>query len=231
MCGRRFVFRPKRRHISLILNLVRVTRSPANAYRGVKTARLAIRSGAQQKLSELAPFLALVGHPRTIIEIGAGEGGMLAAFCAIGAHDATIISVDLKGGPWGGGAGDSLLQRRANPKPHQTLQLVRGNSRDLEIVDRVSELAPGGVELLFIDGDHTYDGVAADYRLYSPLVSRGGIIALHDILPAPKFPDCQVDRFWTELVGEKREIISPGETEGFYGGGGTWGGIGVVLTR
>jgi predicted O-methyltransferase YrrM len=40
------------------------------------------------------------------------------------------------------------------------------------------------VDFLFIDGDHTYEGVTRDFEMYSPLVKRGGIIAIHDIVPA-----------------------------------------------
>jgi len=38
----------------------------------------------------------------------------------------------------------------------------------------------GNIELLFIDGDHTYDGVKRDYNLYYPMVKVGGLIAFHD---------------------------------------------------
>jgi cephalosporin hydroxylase len=217
---------PKRRHLTVFVNLARVTRNPAAAYRALTIGRRATHNKAMQKLSEVAPFLALIGHPRTIVEIGAGKGGMLNAFCAVAAEDATIVSVDLEGGPYGEGGSDEELRDRANAKPTQTLHLVRGNSRDPAIVKQVSALIPNGVELLFIDGDHTYEAVSTDYRLYSPLVRPGGMIALHDILPHSRAPDIQVDRFWRELSGpEKREIVSPDELFA----GGTWGGIGIVV--
>ena len=43
--------------------------------------------------------------------------------------------------------------------------------------------APRGepLDLLFIDGDHSYDGVRADFELYGRLVRPGGLIALHDV--------------------------------------------------
>jgi predicted O-methyltransferase YrrM len=194
------------------------------AYRGVKIGRLATRNGALQKLSEVAPFLASIGHPRTVVEIGAGKGGMLAALCAVSAEDATIISVDLEGGPFGRGASDPELRSRANAKPRQKLHLVR----DHEICQRVATLTSNGIDVLLIDGDHTYEGVSSDFRLYSPLVAPCGIIALHDILPHPGVPECQVDRFWGELTApRKREIVSPGELNDH----GAWGGIGIVASQ
>lgn len=34
--------------------------------------------------------------------------------------------------------------------------------------------------LVFVDGDHTYDGVMADYRNYAPLLADGGIMVFDD---------------------------------------------------
>lgn len=43
------------------------------------------------------------------------------------------------------------------------------------------QAAGGGVDLLFIDGDHTYASVLTDWLLYSPLVRPGGLLAFHDV--------------------------------------------------
>ncbi len=36
------------------------------------------------------------------------------------------------------------------------------------------------IDFLFIDGDHSYEGVKTDFELYSKLLSNRGIIAIHD---------------------------------------------------
>jgi hypothetical protein len=36
------------------------------------------------------------------------------------------------------------------------------------------------IDFLFIDGDHTYDGVKLDFDLYSTILSENGIIVVHD---------------------------------------------------
>lgn len=41
----------------------------------------------------------------------------------------------------------------------------------------------GLYDLLFIDADHTYEGVKADHERYAPLVASGGIVAFHDASP------------------------------------------------
>jgi len=38
------------------------------------------------------------------------------------------------------------------------------------------------IRLLWIDGDHTYEGAKRDFDLFSPFLVEGGIIALHDAL-------------------------------------------------
>ena len=45
-----------------------------------------------------------------------------------------------------------------------------------EAVEKIKE----PIELIFIDGDHSYEGVKLDFDLYFPKVIDGGIIAFHD---------------------------------------------------
>ena len=54
------------------------------------------------------------------------------------------------------------------------------------------------IDFLFVDGDHSYEGVRRDFELYTPFVRSGGIVALHDIA-SPIAPG--VARFWEELKG------------------------------
>ena len=50
----------------------------------------------------------------------------------------------------------------------------------------MTTLPPGGgarggnLDMLFVDGDHRYEGVLVDWLLYNHLVSPGGLIAFHD---------------------------------------------------
>ena len=43
------------------------------------------------------------------------------------------------------------------------------------------------VDFLFIDGNHSYEQVLADFLMYSPLVKSGGIIAFHDTIHVKSF--------------------------------------------
>ncbi len=60
-------------------------------------------------------------------------------------------------------------------------KFIFGKSHDpssLEKLDRI--LNNKKLDLLFIDGDHSYKSVLADYLLYKDFVNEGGIIAFHD---------------------------------------------------
>ncbi|MDP2167475.1 MAG: class I SAM-dependent methyltransferase [Thermodesulfovibrionales bacterium] len=43
------------------------------------------------------------------------------------------------------------------------------------------------LRLLWIDGDHTYEGAKADFDMFSPFLNDGAIVALHDVLNLGSF--------------------------------------------
>jgi predicted O-methyltransferase YrrM len=73
------------------------------------------------------------------------------------------------------------------------------------------------VDFLFIDADHTYEGVKRDFELYSTLVAEGGLIGFHDIAPVAPTIDYGVRRFWEELKPNYKwqEIIADPRQRGF----------------
>jgi predicted O-methyltransferase YrrM len=40
---------------------------------------------------------------------------------------------------------------------------------------------PEPLDVLFIDGDHSYDAARSDLRVYGPLMRSGGLILMHDV--------------------------------------------------
>ncbi|MDD4735470.1 MAG: class I SAM-dependent methyltransferase [Kiritimatiellae bacterium] len=62
----------------------------------------------------------------------------------------------------------------------------------------------GKIDLLFIDGDHSVDGVISDFNTYSPQVRRGGYIVLHDI--HPEMCGCDGPRGLIEMLKWRRAI-------------------------
>jgi len=60
---------------------------------------------------------------------------------------------------------------------------VSGDSSALHTVQMVEKCLGRNIKLalLFIDGDHSYNGVVKDFNAYRHLVREGGVIAFHDI--------------------------------------------------
>jgi hypothetical protein len=58
------------------------------------------------------------------------------------------------------------------------------------------------IDFLFIDGDHSCEGVWQDFNMYSSFVAPGGIIAFHDISPNPAEWTKGVAQFWRKFTFE-----------------------------
>jgi len=55
--------------------------------------------------------------------------------------------------------------------------LVKGSSYAPETVEKVKRLLNGRtIDMLFIDGDHSFNGVISDWNAYKDLVSEGGLV-------------------------------------------------------
>ena len=163
-------------------------------------------------------------RPKYVLEIGTAQGGTLLLWVQVATDDALIISIDLPGGPFGGGY--PLLKRltyRSFRRNKQRIVLIRADSHHKDTLKKVRNILGGAkLDFLFVDGDHSYEGVKKDFEMYSSLVRRGGIIAFHDIVPGSSELVGGVPRFWRE-VKEKyrfREIVKSWSQGGF--------GIGVV---
>lgn len=151
--------------------------------------------------------------PMRVLEIGTARGGTLYLWTRASADDATIVSVDLPGGEFGGAYPDCRIPfYQALARRRQNLHLLRKDSHKPQTIENVCDLFDNHpIDFAFIDGDHTYEGVKADFRNYGPLVRPGGIIAFHDILPRPDLPEIQVNQFWSEVRKkyDTQELIGP----------------------
>jgi predicted O-methyltransferase YrrM len=151
--------------------------------------------------------------PMRVLEIGTARGGTLYLWTQVAADDATIVSVDLPGGEFGGAYPDCRIPfYQAFARQRQDLHLLRKDSHMPQTIEDVCDLFDNHpIDFAFIDGDHTYEGAKADFRNYGPLVRPGGIIAFHDILPRPDLPEIQVHRLWSEVRAkhDTRELIGP----------------------
>lgn len=179
-----------------------------------------------QKRSEIGAFCRLLSKdpPGTVVEIGTALGGSLFLLTRMARPTGLIVSLDL---PWDDGRGGYPPWKRKLFRTFadegQRLLLLEGDSHAERTVARLEAVLDGrGVDLLFIDGDHSYEGVTGDFRMYSHLVSSNGIIAFHDIVPGAERAVGGVPRAWQEIKEgrESLEFVESWEQGGF--------GIGVI---
>jgi len=83
-------------------------------------------------------------------------------------------------------------------------RFLRANSHSDAFVEWRAEL--GHVDLVLIDGDHSYEGVRRDWQINSHFSHR--FMAFHDITGVD--PTCVgVKQLWEELPGDKLELVRP----------------------
>lgn len=170
--------------------------------------------------------------PRKVLEIGSFYGGTLwywvQPYFAPGCFQddsgpvpfpsKVIVSVDYPIGPADGRYEEMIRCRSLWPEWMKCVQFhdIQGDSHNPVTVQWARSIFPqNDVDFLFIDGDHSYAGVKADYENYAPLVRPGGLIVLHDVYGLP-----EVKQFWKELKQTER-------TQTIIGQPGGWG-IGII---
>lgn len=186
-----------------------------------------IRIVPGQVPSEIKQLLNVLAQnpPRRVLEIGTAGGGTFFLLTRAAAEDAFLLSADLPFGLFGGGYPPwrgRLIQSFARSR--QQVRLLRADSHAPGTLNQVKELLRGELlDLLFIDGDHRYDGVKSDFEMYSPLVRKGGLIGFHDIVPGPENNVGGVPTFWRELKQKHpvREFVADWMQGGY--------GIGVLV--
>jgi predicted O-methyltransferase YrrM len=170
-------------------------------------------------------------NPGVVLEIGSYKGGSLYSISEFSREDATLVSIDMPFGLFGGSevtAEDFIRLEREIKKnrPQQKFYPIRADSHIEESRGALVEILNGRkIDVLFIDGDHTYEGVKKDFEMYSPLVSDDGIIIFHDIVDHVTDPNTQVHRYWGEVIREftTKEFIESEQQ--------CWAGIGIILKK
>lgn len=157
--------------------------------------------GIQQKRKEFTEFINICINKnyKTILEIGAYSNGCTYAFSNI--FD-KVVSIDLE---------------HKSTERFKNVTYITGDSHE------VRQDIDGKFDVLFIDGDHTYEGVKKDFELYKDMANKGGIICFHDIWDTDEHhrQGCYVDKFWDEVKQNYKHEELGTEIK-------TWGGIGIL---
>lgn len=149
----------------------------------------------QQNPQEIQTAMNLIKGKSSLLEIGSNYGGSLKLWASVLAPKSHIVSVDLP---------DKLQQvvapiyslkstcEKLAAEGHR-VELVLENSHEPKVVNHVRQWAP--YDFVFIDGDHSYEGVKQDWNDYGPM---GRIVGFHDICGGTE--GCV--KFWNELKAE-----------------------------
>jgi hypothetical protein len=138
--------------------------------------------------------------PRRVVELGTHYGSSFFTFCQgmkDGGWDGACVAVDTwKGDAHAGFYSEDVYQVVAQfAKRYPCAELWR-DTFDAAAVHVEEE----SIDLLHIDGLHTYDAVRHDFETWLPKLAKGGVILFHDI--TVHVPDFGVYRLWEELTSE-----------------------------
>jgi hypothetical protein len=138
-------------------------------------------------------------RPRLLVELGTQAGQSYFTFCQSmkdHAVDGLAYAVDTFEGDAHTGADEKSLYERV-------LKYNRENYHGFSYLMRmlfqeaVRHFDDGTIDLLHIDGLHTYEAVREDFETWYPKVRPGGIILFHDV--RARLMDFGAWKFWDEL--------------------------------
>ena len=167
----------------------------------------------QQIIPEWEWFLKQVetAQPEIILEIGMASG---ASSLCLSYFTKNLISID-----------------KLMPKNKNVFDDIRKNCKFIFIkYESVSKecrtilkkkLDGRKIDVLFIDGEHSYNGAKNDFTKFKKFMKPGGIIGIHDIVASNYHyqNNCRVYKLWQQI---KDKYPSSEKTTT------NWGGIGVI---
>lgn len=140
------------------------------------------------------------------------------------------ISIDMSDGGIHGGISEEEMDKRDLwfQERFSNCHFIRGDSHSYKTIDKFIEVIHrkewdeiknnysndplefpelpiyAKIDFLFIDGDHSYEGVKQDFLDYEPFVKKGGIVVLHDINDSERHRERNVfvSKFWQEIKDE-----------------------------
>ena len=141
------------------------------------------------------------------LEIGTQYGGTFYLWQQI--CKGKIISIDLPNGDFGGLGLDFCIDRNSKLEKENSF-FILGDSKDSDTKRQLNKILKNEkLDLLFIDGDHSFDGTKHDFEFYSQYVNKGGFIVFHDIgnNAINTSTSCECKKFFDSIESKTKIII------------------------
>jgi predicted O-methyltransferase YrrM len=165
-------------------------------------------SVTEAEAGELMRLAAEVPADACIVEVGSHRGRSTAAL-ALGSKGAPVYAIEpheVFEGMYGSTFGPE------DRKAFFENMLRVGVVEDVRLVNLSSEVVSRGwtrpIGLLWLDGDHTLEGVRRDFEAWEPFLRPGSVVAFHDALdpdggPAQVIEDLLADSFERVAAAER----------------------------
>jgi predicted O-methyltransferase YrrM len=160
-----------------------------------------VRPTTQTTEAERNALARYAANQKTLVEIGVWHGVTTSRLCRVMASDAVLLAVD----PFPPGRlGFSPQRLIAQAEVHKVARgrVIWMRTSGAEAAQQFTTSRRGAVDFVFMDGDHSYDGIRADWEAWSPLLALNGVAALHDSCSssARSIEDCGSVVFTRETV-------------------------------
>jgi len=156
-----------------------------------------------------AMLLVALLKPRRLVELGTHSGNSYNAFCQAVDHLGLACrchAVDTwQGDPQAGEYGPEIYEAL---RLHQESRYSRFSTLlRMPFDEAAARFEPDSIDLLHIDGLHTYEAVQHDFETWLPKLSDRAVVLFHDT--AVRREEFGVRKFWQELGGRYPSLEFP----------------------